>query len=112
MIISMTTHYSLITYAVPNLLSLRELLRCSLELGVANVDFDSPFTKKIATATVPLSWLRMKNISSFLGIGGGITNVPALCCLLGFPIHVAAATSHFILVIMALVGARILTVAV
>ena len=43
-------------------------------------------------------------ISSFLGIGGGIIHVPALCYLLNFPIHVATATSHFILAIMALTG--------
>jgi uncharacterized membrane protein YfcA len=43
-------------------------------------------------------------ISSFLGIGGGIIHVPALTFLLGFPIHIATATSHFILAIMALTG--------
>lgn len=43
-------------------------------------------------------------LSSFLGIGGGIVHVPALVCLLGFPVHVATATSHFILAIMALSG--------
>ncbi len=43
-------------------------------------------------------------ISSFLGIGGGIIHVPALVYLLHFPVHVATATSHFILVIMALTG--------
>jgi uncharacterized membrane protein YfcA len=43
-------------------------------------------------------------ISSFLGIGGGIIHVPALCYLLNFPIHIATATSHFILAIMALTG--------
>lgn len=43
-------------------------------------------------------------ISSFLGIGGGIIHVPALSYLLGFPIHIATATSHFILAIMALTG--------
>jgi uncharacterized protein len=43
-------------------------------------------------------------VSSFLGIGGGIIHVPALVYLLNFPIHVATATSHFILVIMALTG--------
>ncbi len=36
-------------------------------------------------------------LSSLLGIGGGIIHVPALVNLLGFPAHVAAATSHFIL---------------
>jgi uncharacterized membrane protein YfcA len=42
--------------------------------------------------------------SSFLGIGGGIIHVPALVYLLDFPVHVATATSHFILAIMALTG--------
>ncbi len=40
-------------------------------------------------------------VSSVLGIGGGIIHVPALVQLLGFPIHVATATSHFVLAIMA-----------
>lgn len=43
-------------------------------------------------------------ISSLLGIGGGIIHVPALISLLNFPIHVATATSHLILAIMALAG--------
>jgi len=43
-------------------------------------------------------------LSSMLGIGGGIVHVPALVRLLGFPVHVATATSHFILVFMALAG--------
>lgn len=43
-------------------------------------------------------------ISSFLGIGGGIIHVPALSYLLNFPVHIATATSHFILSIMALTG--------
>jgi len=42
--------------------------------------------------------------SSFLGIGGGIIHVPALIYLLDFPVHVATATSHFILAIMSLTG--------
>ena len=42
--------------------------------------------------------------SSFLGIGGGVIHVPALIYLLDFPVHVATATSHFILAIMALTG--------
>lgn len=44
-------------------------------------------------------------LSSILGIGGGIIHVPALIHLLGFPAHVATATSHFILVIAAGAGA-------
>jgi hypothetical protein len=43
-------------------------------------------------------------VSSFLGIGGGIIHVPALGYFLGFPVHIATATSHFILAIMALTG--------
>ncbi|MFP5258468.1 MAG: sulfite exporter TauE/SafE family protein [Acidobacteriota bacterium] len=43
-------------------------------------------------------------LSSFLGIGGGIIHVPALVYLLNFPVHVATATSHMILAIMALAG--------
>jgi len=43
-------------------------------------------------------------LSSLLGIGGGIIHVPALVRLLDFPVHIATATSHFILAIMALAG--------
>lgn len=42
--------------------------------------------------------------SSVLGIGGGIIHVPVLAQLLGFPVHVATATSHFVLGVMALAG--------
>ena len=45
--------------------------------------------------------------SSLLGIGGGIIHVPALVYLLNFPTHVATATSHFILVFMALAGSAV-----
>ncbi|MFI5188363.1 MAG: sulfite exporter TauE/SafE family protein [Chitinophagales bacterium] len=43
-------------------------------------------------------------LSSLLGIGGGIIHVPALTALLNFPVHIATATSHLILAIMALTG--------
>lgn len=43
-------------------------------------------------------------VSSLLGIGGGIVHVPVLVRLLNFPVHIATATSHFILAIMALAG--------
>jgi uncharacterized membrane protein YfcA len=39
-------------------------------------------------------------LSSFLGIGGGIFHVPLMISALGFPTHIATATSHFILAIM------------
>ena len=43
-------------------------------------------------------------LSSFLGIGGGVVHVPLLVALLGFPTHIATATSHFVLAFMALVA--------
>lgn len=43
-------------------------------------------------------------ISPMLGIGGGIIHVPALTEWLKFPVHIATATSHFILAIMATVS--------
>jgi uncharacterized membrane protein YfcA len=43
-------------------------------------------------------------VSSLLGVGGGFIHVPALVHLLDFPVHIATATSHFILAIMALAG--------
>jgi uncharacterized membrane protein YfcA len=42
--------------------------------------------------------------SSFLGIGGGIIHVPVLVRALGFPTHIATATSHFVLAQMAGAG--------
>lgn len=41
-------------------------------------------------------------VSSFLGIGGGVVHVPLLVTVLGFPTHIATATSHFVLAWMAL----------
>jgi uncharacterized membrane protein YfcA len=43
-------------------------------------------------------------LSSVLGIGGGVIHVPLLIQFLGYPAHVATATSHFILAIMSLAG--------
>jgi uncharacterized membrane protein YfcA len=43
-------------------------------------------------------------LSSFLGIGGGIIHVPAMAHVLHFPVHIATATSHFTLAVMALTG--------
>jgi uncharacterized protein len=43
-------------------------------------------------------------ISSLLGVGGGFIHVPALARLMHFPVHIATATSHFVLAIMALTG--------
>jgi uncharacterized membrane protein YfcA len=43
-------------------------------------------------------------ISSLLGVGGGFIHVPALARLMNFPVHIATATSHFVLAIMSLTG--------
>lgn len=43
-------------------------------------------------------------VSSFLGIGGGVIHVPLLVRALGFPTHIATATSHFVLTWMAGTG--------
>lgn len=39
-------------------------------------------------------------VASMTGVGGGIFHVPVLSQLLGFPVHIATATSHFVLTIM------------
>jgi uncharacterized membrane protein YfcA len=48
--------------------------------------------------------LLIGGISSMLGIGGGPFHVPVLVYLLGFPLHVATATSQFMLLIMSGIG--------
>jgi uncharacterized protein len=48
--------------------------------------------------------------SSFLGIGGGVFHVPILVAGLGFPTHIATATSHFVLVLMS--GTAVITHAI
>ncbi|MGH7133863.1 MAG: sulfite exporter TauE/SafE family protein [Phycisphaerales bacterium] len=60
-------------------------------------------TTRQRTVGVSIS-LAVGVISSFLGIGGGIIHVPALIYVLGFPVHVAIATSHFVLAITAAAG--------
>jgi uncharacterized protein len=42
--------------------------------------------------------------SSLVGIGGGLIHVPLLTYLFGFPLHIATATSHFILIFTSLAG--------
>jgi len=43
-------------------------------------------------------------IAGMLGIGGGIIHMPMLLYVLHFPVHIATATSHFILVFTGLTG--------
>ncbi len=46
-------------------------------------------------------------LSSLLGIGGGIIHVPVMTRLLNFPVHIATATSHFVLAITSLTGVTV-----
>jgi uncharacterized protein len=43
-------------------------------------------------------------LAGLLGIGGGVIHVPVLVYILYYPVHIATATSHFILVFTALTG--------
>ncbi len=43
-------------------------------------------------------------LSSIFGVGGGIIHVPMMVYILGFPVHIATATSCFILAVSALGG--------
>lgn len=62
-------------------------------------DYEVPVRRGVAYSTV------VGFASSFLGIGGGVIHVPLLVRALGFPIHLATATSHFVLAIIAGTGA-------
>ncbi len=42
--------------------------------------------------------------SSLLGIGGGPLHVPGMVFVLGFPVHIAVATSHFVLALSSFVA--------
>ena len=44
-------------------------------------------------------------LSSVFGVGGGIIHVPFLIVVLSLPVHVATATSHFVLSVSTFVGA-------
>lgn len=46
-------------------------------------------------------------LSSLLGIGGGVISVPLMITVLRFPVHVAVATSQFILAFMAAEGSGV-----
>jgi len=46
-------------------------------------------------------------VSSLLGIGGGVMHVPMMATMLHFPIHIASATSQFVLAFMAAEGTSV-----
>ena len=62
-------------------------------------EYDVPIRRGVAYSVV------VGFVSSFLGIGGGVMHVPLLVRALGFPTHLATATSHFVLAIIAGSGA-------
>jgi uncharacterized protein len=43
-------------------------------------------------------------VSSFLGLGGGVIHVPLMVTMLGFPTHIATATSQFVQTFMTAAG--------
>jgi len=74
---------------------------------IAQADFKTPTISKLSASTVVLGSILSSSfgfLSSFLGIGGGFLYVPALVYLLRFPVHIATATSLFVLTITALTG--------
>lgn len=66
-------------------------------------DFDPATAKFNTTLGVVLSF-GVGFLSSILGIGGGIIHVPVMVFLLGFPAHIAVATSTFVLMVSSAIG--------
>ncbi len=67
----------------------------------------APFEEKTFRYNRPLgiiSSLFVGFLSSIFGIGGGIIHVPLMIYLLGFPVHIATATSHFVLAVSSCMG--------
>ena len=58
------------------------------------------FNKKIGIG----SSLGVGVISSMFGVGGGVIHVPLMVYVLNFPVHIATATSNFILAVCSMVG--------
>lgn len=57
-----------------------------------------PYSYRVPLARGTVYSVFVGFLSSFLGIGGGVLHVPLMVGVLGFPTHIATATSHFILV--------------
>lgn len=107
-----------------------ELVFASFLIGMAIFLFVRPQRPSAASSSFGGSWLRVNRnftdsegtahaisfsaplalaisflvgiISSLLGIGGGVIHVPAMIHLMGFPVHVATATTTFVLATTAL----------
>ena len=97
--------FGLLLIAVAVFLALNPGQKGIAQVAQAGVDF--PLAKKWTARTL-LAGVCLSTVfgflSSFLGIGGGFLYVPALVYLLRFPIHIATATSLFVLTITAFTG--------
>jgi hypothetical protein len=74
---------------------------------VPQISFDKNIISRLSGSKVLFGILLsciLGYVSSFLGIGAGFISVPALIYLLDFPVHIATATSQFMLAVMALGG--------
>jgi uncharacterized membrane protein YfcA len=102
--------FSLILLSVPLYLLLRpveEQKRDPNKKGYHRVLVDSRGNTYEYNVSLPVGLIvsfGVGFISSIFGIGGGIVHVPAMIFLLNFPVHIATATSHFILCFSTLVG--------
>jgi uncharacterized membrane protein YfcA len=71
--------------------------------GAGSPSYATPYTMKVG---IGLSVL-VGFLSSLFGVGAGIIYVPAMVHILGFPTHVATATSIFVLATTKLTGALV-----
>jgi uncharacterized membrane protein YfcA len=97
--------FGLLLIAVAIFLALNPGRKGAAQVARANVDSQriSKLSAGAMFAGAALSTI-FGFVSSFLGIGGGFLYVPALIYLLRFPIHIATATSLFVLTITAFTG--------
>src|SRR4029450_6233416 len=85
----------------------------SVDPGLLGGQFDDPQSGGVVTYRVkrlPLAMIASfvaGNVSSLLGIGGGVIKVPVLNAWCGVPLRVAAATSAFMIGVTATPGAII-----
>ena len=75
----------------------------SKKANVSSVNFSVETAHFNVLLGVALSFI-VGFLSSILGIGGGVIHVPMMVFILGFPAHIAVATSTFILMVSSCVG--------
>jgi hypothetical protein len=96
--------FGLLLVAVATFLALNPGKKNAARLGQA-ADANTTRSLNIPTVLIGASVSTVFGfVSSFLGIGGGFLYVPALVYLLRFPVHIATATSLFVLTITAFTG--------